>query len=425
MLFIGQNAPAPDFSAAGVRSQALIEAFVEWGDYSVAFAAQAKPAAAAGGNGGYELHRIAPNREEETVRLLRDLKPDIVVFDRYIAEEAFSFRVRDTLPDALLVLDMQDCCFLREGRREALQRSVAQGGGEGAHLAAAIGHQPSAGDVRVCRELSSVHRCDLALVCSSVEERLLRLMGVPASKLVYAPFYVDKGRVRRRASASPAFGSRLGFCTIGTMKHAPNVDAVDWMLNSVWPLLRAQLDGASMTVYGAHMTDHLKRRFHRPDVGFYMHGWLEASQLLPALERHRALVAPLRFGAGLKGKIVDGWLAGLPCVTTSIGAEGMAGGGSFVGGVSADDAESFAAACAAVHEDDEAWESQRAAGFRALEAFDREVHLGRIREAIDGALLNLGQRRGGDWTQALLWHEGARSTEYFSRWIELKEKRQL
>ena len=428
VLFIGQNAPAAHCSAAGVRTRALIEGFVDHG-FSVAFAAQAKTdeytQTALERSGACTLYEIQANREECVRNLLQKLQPTVVVFDRFISEEAFSFHVRTVVPSAMMVLDMQDCCFLREGRREACEAADRAEVAGGDPILEASRFRPLATDVRVSRELGSIHRCDLALVCSRVEMDLLEEMGVSTRKMVYAPFFVDA--LARRGQISPAFESRRrGFVTIGTMKHAPNRDGLDWLFHHVWPLVRKDLDGATVTVYGAHFSDHHTKQYHRPDLGFEVGGWLEEERLLQTLEQHRVMLAPLRYGAGLKGKIVDGWIAGCPCVTTSVGAEGMSSEGADAFGGIVDgvvDSASFAEACVRLHEEKSIWEKKRVLGFRALSVgFDRDHHHRAIRERICDALVNLDERRSSDFTQSMLWHHNNRSTEFFSRWIELKEK---
>ena len=181
---------------------------------------------------------------------------------------------------------------------------------------------PAAGDPSVARELAAVHRCDLTLVCSPVETRLMRdRFGVRASwetrpgfVLLREFFRGEKNREKNRVRVA------RGFTTIGTFYHPPNVDAVRWLAAEVWPKIRESLPDATMRVYGAYPTEAVKQ-LHRPKEGpgarvRGVRGGGDGRVL-------RVLLAPLRFGAGIKGKIVDAWMHGLPVVTTPIGAEGM------------------------------------------------------------------------------------------------------
>ena len=262
------------------------------------------------------------------------------------------------------------------------------------------------------------------------------------------------------------FDTRSGFMTIGTFHHPPNVDSVRWMAAEVWPLIRAELGPkAEMRVYGAYPTEAI-RQLHRPDHGFLIEGF--APTVEGAMNGARVLLAPLRFGAGIKGKIVDAWTNGLPVVTTPVGAEGMVpgvdqlwkpplrGSGRGDGGRNAVEEEEAAAAAGEsqwggrwtstdaagvardavlLHENRVEWERAREAGTRLnAELFPADRNLTVVREAVEGLFLpttetaaaaktttRLEERRSVDFYGGALWHHSVRSTEYFSRWIEVKE----
>ena len=114
-------------------------------------------------------------------------------------------------------------------------------------------------------------------------------------------------------------------------RHAPNADSVHLLSRTIWPQLRAAFRARhpampvsalpEMHVYGAYPDTTSAAQFDQPSEGFRVFGPI--GNHLKKLSQYRALLAPLRFGAGVKGKIADAWLAGLPVVTTPIGAEGM------------------------------------------------------------------------------------------------------
>src|SRR6185437_9590273 len=116
------------------------------------------------------------------------------------------------------------------------------------------------------------------------------------------------------------FSGRNGFCSIGNFRHPPNFDALVWLKSELWPAIRRELPGAVMSCYGAYPTPQAKV-LESPADGFWIRGPVDDAVAM--LSRHRVALAPLRFGAGIKGKILDSWQAGLPVVTTPIGAEGM------------------------------------------------------------------------------------------------------
>ena len=162
-------------------------------------------------------------------------------------------------------------------------------------------------------------------------------------------------------------------------------------------------------------------------LGLHIRGFAPS---LDVMLRYRASLAPLRYGAGLKGKVVDSWWHGLPVVTTPIGAEGMQQpGGSDAaqaaewGGLcTATSAEQLAADTVRLVSDETLWRASQRRGFSLLaQLYDRQANLGRVCAAVEEALAEQEQRRGQDFVGGMLWQQGQRATEYFSRWIELKE----
>ena len=466
VLFVSFLWPEASSSAAGVRTRSLLEAFKAWG-WQVHYlaCARANEHTESLERSGVTTHRVSPNRGADFEDALDRASPDAVVFDRFTAEEAFSFRVRAARPTAARILDMQDLHALRRARHDAVKRALLggaanDGGAESESvLRASLAAVPAAGDPSVARELAAVHRCDLTLVCSPVEMRLMRdRFGIPASKLAPASFFCERSSSRAGTDLldRDGFVSREGFTTIGTFHHLPNVDAVRWLATEVWPLIREALPDATMRVYGAYPTEAVKQ-LHKPGAGFLVLGFAESVEA--AMEESRVLLAPLRFGAGIKGKIVDAWMHGLPVVTTPIGAEGMRPGEDALwsdcsarrikdeeedwgGRWRSLDAASFARDAVALHEDAGAWERARARGSGLIdELFAGEKNLAAVRDATEALFVEaeaefenvreggetesfsttLEARRARDYVGGALWHHTLRSTEYFSRWIEMKE----
>ena len=150
---------------------------------------------------------------------------------------------------------------------------------------------------------------------------------MPSHKVALASFYYPP-LLKRIAPLQPAsqacptladFNQRNGFAFIGNFRHAPNSDAVQWLLR-LWPHVRSRLPDATLHIYGAYPgQQHME--MHAPRKGIYMHG--HVSDIGAPLRKHRVMFAPLRYGAGVKGKVLDAWAHGMPVVTTPIGAEGV------------------------------------------------------------------------------------------------------
>ena len=151
-LFLSPIWPEPGSSAAGVRTESLLKAFGDWG-YSVHYAAAAKPNAATEAlrKSGVTVYECGPNREELLAAVLAAAQPTVVVFDRFASEEAFSFRVRELVPDALRVLDMQDVHALRRGRQALVEAGNTD-------PAAILAHAPLTSSEPMLRELGAILR---------------------------------------------------------------------------------------------------------------------------------------------------------------------------------------------------------------------------------------------------------------------------
>lgn len=245
--------------------------------------------------------------------------------------------VRRHCPQARRVFDTVDLHFLREARRAELPDLRA--GSQAERL--------------MQQELRVARACDVTLVVSTAEKEVLEReapdIRVEVLSLIHRP----------EPTQTP-FAERAGILFIGNFQHPPNIDAVKHYLQEVHPALRERLPGVSFTVIGANVPKSLERlagdgvRFvgHVPDVR-------------PLFSAARLSVAPLRYGAGIKGKISSSIGFGVPVVTTTIGAEGMElGNGEHV--LIEDRPEAFADAVVALYSDEALWARLVEGGLRSV-----------------------------------------------------------
>jgi hypothetical protein len=402
LLFLGHVWPEPTSSAAGQRTLRLLR-LLRGAGWQVTFACAAALGEHATDLGTLEVEAatIALNCSSFD-EFMGDLAPEVVVFDRFMTEEQFGWRVERAVPSAVRVLDTVDLHFLRRARRRA----------QGAVDACA---EPDLHGEDAWREIASILRVDLALVISQVEHDLLTgRFPVPARQLQYVPFLLEPDEPRR-----PDFEARAGFTTIGNFRHPPNLDSVRWLHREIWPAVRRLLPSAQLTVHGAYPPAEATA-LHDPAGGFLVAG--RAKDSVEALARARVCLAPLRFGAGLKGKLVDAMCAGTPSVTTPVGAEGIAEADGWPGAV-AEDAEDLARQAASLHDDPALWAAAHQRGFDVLrERFDGAVHGARLVERLDGLREGLEDQRRENFVGAMLRHHHQRSTEFMGRWIEEKNR---
>ncbi len=418
VLILGQVWPEPESSAAGRRTWNLIDAFrLEAAalETQIVFASPCRDNEAARrlDRGGIETAAVQAN-DPAFDDWIATQAFDLVIFDRFPIEEQFGWRIRDRSPRTLHILDTIDLHFVRRARQVAIEA----GGGVEQALAPSLDLEtPDA-----YRELASILRADLTLVVSDWELSLLRnRFAVPAEKLLLLPvLYPEADQLE--LALTPAFSAREHFASIGNFRHAPNADATRWLRREIWPQVRARLPRAEMHMFGAYPSQEMLQ-LSAAREGFFVRGVTEHS--IETLKKYRVNLAPLRFGAGIKGKIADGWLAGTPPVTTPIGAEGMELRPGVFGGRMATDPGQLAREALRLYSDERSWQEAREVGAQTLRS--RLGFAGPARtfaRSVAELVAQQNERPGPDFASRMLaWHS-YRSSRYFSKWIEMKNKLQ-
>ena len=404
LLIIGQTFPEPTTTAAGGRMLQLIEMFTSHG-YGITFASSASSS-----EKSFNLNSIGVTTQQIAINdssfddFVRQLNPTIVLFDRFITEEQFAWRVTQSCPKALKILDTEDLHFLRKARQQALKDATDV---KDANLFTETAK----------REIASILRCDLSLIISEFEMKLLAdTFAVSKEILYYLPFMVTK---LPDSGNFPEFEQRTNFMTIGNLLHGPNVDSVLYLKKEIWPLIKKQLPQAQLYIYGNYAPKHILE-LHNQKQGFYIMGW--ADSVAHVMQKARVCLAPLRFGAGLKGKLLDAMLYGTPGVTTSIGAEGMYGDLP-IPGVIADTPEAFAELSVAIYRDKIKWQQNAQRGVEIVKArYNGKAIAKDFMTRLDALKTNLKLHRQAYFIGQILQHQSLQASKYLSKWIEEKNK---
>jgi len=404
ILIIGFVWPEPKSSAAGSRMLQLIAQFQKQG-YEVTFCSAAKTSA-----NTFDLSRI--NVEIKPILLndssfdafVRALNPNIVLFDRFMTEEQYGWRVLEQCPNALRILDTEDFHGLRKAREVALKQNKA------------VGLEHLQNDTTK-REIASIYRCDLSLMISEVEiEILTQQFKIDKSLLYYLPFLLDPIS-KVEINQLPTFEERQHFITIGNFIHAPNYDAVLYLKQTIWPLIRKQLPKAELHIYGAYASQKVTQ-LNKPKEGFFIKGFAE--DVNEVMQKARVCLASLRFGAGLKGKLIDAMKNGTPCVMTSIAAEGMFGDLDENGFI-VDRPDAFAERAIDLYSNSEIWHTKQQNGFTILnQRFNKENLEEGLKSKIETLSINISGHRENNFIGQLFMHQSMQSTKYMSKWIEAK-----
>ena len=406
VLIIGLVWPEPLSSAAGTRIIQLINLFLSAG-YEVCFAS-----AASKGEYSYDLKSLGVKAQE--IRLndssfnlfLQEINPEIVMFDRYMVEEQYGWRVQQECPDALRILDTEDLHCLRHARQIAIK--------SGDTLKAADLFTDMAK-----REIASILRCDLSLIISEIEMEILQnQFRLDASLIYYLPFLENEITEEDRQHWK-SFDEREGFVFIGNFLHEPNWDTVKTLKTEIWPVLRKQLPDVHLYIYGAYTTQKVTQ-LHNSKERFHVQGRAEDAK--ETIAKHRILLAPIRFGAGVKGKFIDAMQSGTPAVTTAIGAEAMHGQMNWNGAIE-DDSATFIDQAVKLYKDKDLWLKAQENGIQINnERYGKSTFGSLFIEKLATLSLNLTTHRQHNFFGQILQHHTANSSKYMSLWIEEKNK---
>lgn len=280
---------------------------------------------------------------------------DLVILSRADAAAAVMPHARRHCPNARIIYDTVDLHFLREARLAELTGDRAT-----RRLA----------EQRRRQELGLIDAAHATLVVSEAELRLLQVER-PEARL-----HLVSNIHRIYGSAAP-FEDRRDILFIGAFAHPPNGDAVRWLAREILPLVWAELPDLHCHIIGADPPADI-RALAGP--GLTLHG--HVPDVAPFFNGCRLSVAPLRYGAGVKGKVNQSLAYGLPVVVTTQAAEGM----YLVDGESAliaDDAANFAAATLRLYRDRVLWERLSAAGLALMEThFSFETARRAIQEVV-------------------------------------------
>ena len=174
-----------------------------------------------------------------------------------------------------------------------------------------------------------------------------------------------------------------------------------------------------MNVYGAYPSQKVVQ-LHNVKDGFLIQGRAENAN--EVVKKARVVLAPLRFGAGIKGKLLEAMQCGTPSVTTSIGAESMQGNLDWNGFVE-DDAELFAKKAVQLYQDKSLWFQSQKNGIEIIkQRYLRELFDGDFATQIEYLVSNIKEHRLHNFMGELLQHHTLRSTKYMAKWIEEKNK---
>ncbi|MGH2945595.1 MAG: glycosyltransferase, partial [Solirubrobacteraceae bacterium] len=339
VLIVDHRVPTPDRDSGSLRMHHLLEGLVGMGCRVTFLPDNLDPLEPYTSNlqgMGVEVLTGWVNVPERIAALGSVLR--LAILSRPYVAPRYMHLVREYAPGARLAYDTVDLHFLREERRRAYDDSA----------------DPRIADGFRGLELALARSADVTLVVTEEERELLERIE-PGLDVAVVP---NANAIAREV---PGPRERAGLLFVGGFEHVPNVDAALHCARVVMPRVWRELPDATLTIVGGKAPPEV---LALASPGIDVAGWVE--DIGPLLRESRVMVAPLRYGAGMKGKVTQSLAAGLPVVTSRIGAEGLdAEDGREL--LVADDPSEFADRVVQLHRDDELWRTLSASGQALVE----------------------------------------------------------
>lgn len=267
---------------------------------------------------------------------------DLAYITRYSVAAEMIGLVRKYNPGAPVVFNNADLHFLR-AIRDAIDT-----GSDAARLAEAAAIRDA--------ELQVMEAADLTLSYNPVEHAVIQSHTLGRAKVALCPWVVEP------RAEPPPFAERHGVAFLGGYRHPPNIRAVEFFVREVMPELRRRRAGITFHIYGSSVPAEFAALAAEDVV---IEGFVDSVDL--ALDRARVFVAPLRSGAGIKGKVLEALASGIPSVLSPIAAEGT-GVRDGLDGLIAETPADWAEAIVALYDNAARWHDVAAAGRRLVEA---------------------------------------------------------
>ncbi|MEN2489202.1 glycosyltransferase family 4 protein [Flavobacterium sp. B11] len=407
LLIIGFVWPEPKSSAAGGRMMQLISIFKENG-FEITFASAAQDS-----NFMVDLSEFGVIKKSIELNsssfdnFVAELNPDVVLFDRFMVEEQFGWRVIEKCPKAIRILDTEDLHCLRTARQKAFKEK------RNFEIHDLLSEEVAK------REIASILRCDLSLIISEFEMNILKdIFKINQDLLFYLPFLVDEMKEEDFLEL-PSFENRSDFVFIGNFLHEPNWNTVQYLKEAIWPSIKKDFPEAVLKVYGAYPSQKVLQ-LHQPKNGFYIMGRAEDANEI--VKNTKVVLAPIRFGAGLKGKLLEAMQCGTPSITTSIGSEAMHENLPWNGFIEDDPAE-FAKKAIELYQNENLWKQSQKNGIEIInKCYQKSDYSDKLISLINSLLVDSKKHRLHNFMGNLLQHHAFKSTMYMSKWIEAKNK---
>jgi O-antigen biosynthesis protein len=356
ILFIDEKMPTPDRDSGSLRLFSMMK-LLSQENYAIGFASLNFQAAAPETEmlqcaGLQCFHQQSTDQKNILDWLEKNAHQfESIVVSRVTTMDALLAALRKFAPKAKIVFDTVDLHFLREQSEAKIKQSDL------------LEKQARASREK---ELILIQQCDETWVVSSTEFDLLQ------------PMYPQKtlriiSNIHAMQAAAPAWQERTDLIFVANFRHPPNLDGLSWFIEYCWPFVIAKSSAIKLNIVGTGLVDTAQRKLQKENIIFHGH----VADIQSALNSARINIAPLRYGAGAKGKISQALASGLPSVGTAAAIDGMFLEDQ-VSAIVADTAEGFADAVLSLYEDDSLWQRLSNNGLKVAERYFSEQAARRV-----------------------------------------------
>jgi len=220
---------------------------------------------------------------------------DIAIMARPYISTKYIDSIKSKIPNCKIIYDTIDLHFLRMSREEAIENKS----------------QSTETKNMQTLELSLMEKSDLTILTSTAEAEILHKENDSLKFAILPNIHTELKDVKK-------FETRNNILFVAGFQHTPNIDAVQHLVNDIWPIIKQKLTKVKLYIVGSNPTDAVKKLASDDIIvtGF-------VNDLVPYYQQCKLMVAPLRYGAGVKGKITQSLAMGLPVISTPMGIEGM------------------------------------------------------------------------------------------------------
>jgi len=269
---------------------------------------------------------------------------DIAILTRPYIAVKYIDKIKKKMPNCKIIFDTTDLHFLRMERQSAIEK----------------GHTSSQAQIMKKLEMSLIKKSDITILTSPVEAQVLHKENEDFKFAILPNVHVDMSK------NVESFEKRKNIMFVGSFNHPPNIDAMKYFVSDIWSKIKEKIPDVELFIVGSNPTPEIKKMSSKDVIvtGF-------VKDLQPFYDECRLMIAPLRYGAGIKGKITQSLAKGLPVITTSVGAEGIDledGKNCMI----ADKAEEFAEKTIMVYNDEKLWLHLSSGGIEIAQNYSAE-----------------------------------------------------